>query len=238
MGYCNARGGIEIYRIGEISEKIGLSVRSLRYYDKIGLLTPSFKNENGFRYYSEDDLAKCQKIAVLKVLGFTSKEIEKILESGDIKEELEHQESLIANKIEHLTLIRKSIEIARNRMETHSELPLLIADLKKVFKGYIQEFHDKNRTTQKTGRPNKKHNKKAHIEVFKLLRKIASEKDVRRDDYIKLLKQNPRLRNSHYFSKYFVMLRLSKSNKFKLDEIDTLEKNIKKFIKSLDSDIV
>ena len=41
---------------GEVSKQRNISIRTLRYYDQIDLLTPSFKDDNGKRYYSEDDL--------------------------------------------------------------------------------------------------------------------------------------------------------------------------------------
>ncbi len=119
-------------------------------------------------------------------------------------------------------------------MTYEEDLSSLLVELKLIFNGCMKEFHDQS----KSERPREKYNKNIHADVMKLLRKIASEDGGTRGDYLKLLKHNPKLKDREYLSKYFTMLRLYKSNKFKLDEIDNLEKNIKRFIKSLDSDIM
>lgn len=156
------------------------------------------------------------------------------MESEDVTEELEHQESLLENKIRYLTLVKESIAITREKMKSGDELSLLMNEFKNVFAGYMKEFHDQS----KSHTPKKRTNKNSHGEAMKIFRKIAAEKGGEREDYLKLLEYNPQLRDKEYLSKYFVMLRLSKSNNFKLDEIDNLEKNIKRFIKFLDSDIM
>ena len=53
---------------GQVSKQFNISVRTLRYYDQIELLAPSFKDENGRRYYSEADLFTLEKITLLKSL--------------------------------------------------------------------------------------------------------------------------------------------------------------------------
>ena len=50
-----------MYRIKQASELSGVSVRTLHYYDEIGLLSPH-KSENGYRYYSEEDMSFLQTI--------------------------------------------------------------------------------------------------------------------------------------------------------------------------------
>lgn len=66
---------------GEVSKQRNISVRTLRYYDQIDLLTPSFKDDYGKRYYSEDDLFRLQKIMILKSLSLSLEEIRKVLET-------------------------------------------------------------------------------------------------------------------------------------------------------------
>lgn len=60
------------YLIGEFSERSGISKRMLRHYDKLNLFSPkSLNGENGYRYYSEEQLAQLKKIQFLRDLGFT-----------------------------------------------------------------------------------------------------------------------------------------------------------------------
>ncbi|MEY8001994.1 MerR family transcriptional regulator [Clostridium sp. Mt-5] len=60
--------------VGELAKKVGVTVRTLQYYDKIGLLKAGF-NEGGHRIYKLDDIIKLQQILFLKSLGFSLKQI-------------------------------------------------------------------------------------------------------------------------------------------------------------------
>lgn len=217
-----------------MSNKVNISMRSLRYYDNLNLLNPSFKDENGRRYYNEKDLLKLEKIAVLKILGFNVKEMKKILDTGSITRELEYQESIIESKIKHLRLIKKGIGIAKSKMNSEEDLVSLSVELKGIFKEWEKEFHTQSRLKNSSVNQAKDN----HDKRLKVLRKLAKEKVGEKKDYLKLLEYLPKLKEEEFLSQYFVMLRLSKSSKFKLDEIDNIEKNLKKFIKSLDSDIM
>lgn len=67
------------YRIGEFAKLANVTERTLRYYDKINLLKPSFVSDNTYRYYKEDDLFILQKILFFKSLGFSLEEIRPLL---------------------------------------------------------------------------------------------------------------------------------------------------------------
>ncbi|WP_282033214.1 MerR family transcriptional regulator [Metabacillus indicus] len=60
---------------GEVSKEHAVSVRTLRYYDQIGLLKPSCKQDNGRRHYSEEDLLTLEKILLLKSLALSLDDI-------------------------------------------------------------------------------------------------------------------------------------------------------------------
>lgn len=65
-----------MYKIGQMAEKVGLSIKTLRYYDKFGILKPSYVDKfSGYRYYTDDDILKCEYIKLLKSLDYTLKEI-------------------------------------------------------------------------------------------------------------------------------------------------------------------
>ena len=59
------------YKTGEFAKMANLSIRTIRYYDKIGLLKPSKIADNGYRMYSDRDFMNLQKILSLKYLGFS-----------------------------------------------------------------------------------------------------------------------------------------------------------------------
>ena len=62
--------------IGEVAERTGLSLRTLRHYDEIGLLAPSGRTEGGFRLYTEDDLQRLMVIRRMKPLGYSLAEMQ------------------------------------------------------------------------------------------------------------------------------------------------------------------
>ena len=69
-----------MYKIGELSKLCRLPVKTLRYYDSVGLLVPDETDRfTGYRYYSAARLADCNRIVALKELGFSLDEIRRHL---------------------------------------------------------------------------------------------------------------------------------------------------------------
>ena len=66
-------------RIGELAELAGVTPRTLRYYEDLGLLGPNERAGQGFRYYSEAELHRLKKIDMLKQLGLSLEEIGEVL---------------------------------------------------------------------------------------------------------------------------------------------------------------
>ncbi|PFG34959.1 MerR family transcriptional regulator [Sanguibacter antarcticus] len=65
--------------IGAVAEATGLSLRTLRHYDEIGLVSPSMRSEGGFRLYSEADLSRLLLVRRMKPLGFALEEMDDLL---------------------------------------------------------------------------------------------------------------------------------------------------------------
>ena len=73
---CLKGGEIVVYKIGDFSNLVNISIRTLRYYDEIGLLKPEFVDKfTNYRYYTEDNVVEAQFITLLKEVGFTLQEI-------------------------------------------------------------------------------------------------------------------------------------------------------------------
>ncbi|HEY9660548.1 MAG TPA: MerR family transcriptional regulator [Allocoleopsis sp.] len=66
-------------RIGELAQRAGVTPRTIRYYESLGLLGPSERQGSGFRYYTEVELTKLQKINALKELGLSLEEIASVI---------------------------------------------------------------------------------------------------------------------------------------------------------------
>ena len=67
-------------QIGEVAERIGLSLRTIRYYEEVGLAVPSARSEGGFRLYVEDDVERLRVIMQMKPLGFSLEEMRELLD--------------------------------------------------------------------------------------------------------------------------------------------------------------
>ncbi len=65
--------------IGELAERTGLSLRTIRHYDDVGILPATARTEGGFRVYSEEDLERLMVIRRMKPLGFTLEEMTDLL---------------------------------------------------------------------------------------------------------------------------------------------------------------
>jgi DNA-binding transcriptional MerR regulator len=65
--------------IGELAEKTGLSLRTIRHYDEVGLLKPTGRTEGGFRLYTPNDVTRLMLIRRMKPLGFPLEEMTDLL---------------------------------------------------------------------------------------------------------------------------------------------------------------
>lgn len=90
--------------VGETARLTGVSVRTLHYYDEIGLLRPSGTSEGGYRLYDEACLARLQQILFFRELEFPLDEIRRILESPSFnsRRAMERHRELLAMKRERL----------------------------------------------------------------------------------------------------------------------------------------
>ena len=73
----------EALKVGELSRRTGLTVRTLHHYDAIGLLRPSLHTEAGHRLYTAGDVARLQQIVSLRQLGFALEEVRDCLDRAD-----------------------------------------------------------------------------------------------------------------------------------------------------------
>ncbi len=100
--------------VGEVAKKIGTTVRTLQYYDKEGLLSPSAESDGGRRLYTDKDLVILHQIVSLKSLGFSLDDIKQRLISletpADVANALTGQADNIRMKIEQLTASLTAIE--------------------------------------------------------------------------------------------------------------------------------
>ncbi len=105
-----------MYKIGEFSKITELSVKTLRYYDEENILNPSYRNqENGYRYYSEEDYDKAMLIVLLRKLNFSIMELKDVLKiyqsKSDLPYILEEKKAIIQKKIDKEKALLKEIDL-------------------------------------------------------------------------------------------------------------------------------
>ncbi|MCM3612038.1 MerR family transcriptional regulator [Planococcus sp. MERTA32b] len=129
------------YTVQKLARMAGVSTRTLRYYDEIGLLEPARKNSSGYRIYGREEVDKLQQILFYRELGMDLDSIQKIISnpSFDGPSALRmHREKLLARR-RQLDLLITNVESTISAAEGKSTM----ADNEK-FKGFKQKLVDDN----------------------------------------------------------------------------------------------
>ena len=123
------------YTSGQFAHMAEVSVRTIRYYDQQNILKPSYINESGARFYTDEDFVRLQQILLLKYLGFSLEDIrEMTINDTDyhlMQNALNLQLKLIDDKIEQMQLVKQAIqdtsrEISKNHTVNWSQMLHLI----------------------------------------------------------------------------------------------------------------
>lgn len=112
-----------MYKVQEVAKIAGVSVRTLHHYDSIGLMTPSTKGSNRYRYYSDTDLKLLQQILFLKELGFSLKKIQEIIMEGyDAQYALARHIELLEQKKFRIEQLIDNARLTQNEFSTGQSL--------------------------------------------------------------------------------------------------------------------
>lgn len=111
------------YSIGEFSKEIGVSVRTLHFYEELGLVIP-FRTESKYRFYTAEDFGRLQMIRSLQQLGLTLKEIQAELKG--------QKQDLLSILPKQLAQLREKIKIESELCEKLELMLLALKDHKEV----------------------------------------------------------------------------------------------------------
>ncbi|MEE1034868.1 MAG: methyltransferase domain-containing protein [Agathobacter sp.] len=104
------------YSSGDFAKKAHITKKTIRYYDEHNILKPSYVNENGARFYNDEDFARLQQILFLKYLGFSLDDIKEMTlkntDSDFMSESLHMQMGLVDERIEQMELMRQALDDA------------------------------------------------------------------------------------------------------------------------------
>ncbi|ACA57032.1 MerR family transcriptional regulator [Clostridium botulinum] len=186
------------YKIKEVADMAGISVRMLHHYDKIGLLDPESVSAAGYRLYSDENLDRLQQILFFKELNFPLQEIKIILDSPnfDKKEALKVHRQLLLEKKIRLEKIIQSVDKTISSMEGEFKMDkketlnvFSMIEIEEHQKKYSEEVKEKYGNTSAYKESNKKTSKytkedwsnimKGWDEIFK---KLANLMDKNPDD--------------------------------------------------------
>lgn len=124
------------YTVSKLAKISGVSIRTLRWYDEVGLLKPAYHGSNGYRFYEEEQLLMLQQILFFRELGFELKQIGKILKRGDFDK--------IVALSSHRQVLQKNLARTRKLIKTIDETITHLKGTKKMkeqelFYGFASE---------------------------------------------------------------------------------------------------
>ncbi|HEX5493576.1 MAG TPA: MerR family transcriptional regulator [Mycobacteriales bacterium] len=103
-------------RIGEVAERTGLSLRTIRYYEEVGLVVPSARSRGGFRLYTEPDLGRLLLIRRMKPLGFSLDQMRDLLDTLALIDRGSTRTDLTERVTGHLDAVRARCESLRDQL--------------------------------------------------------------------------------------------------------------------------
>ena len=114
-------------KIGDVARRLGVSTRTLRYYEEVGLVTPAHRSAGGTRRYSEADLARVVRVRELQALmGFNLDEIRELLAAADGIEELRSEFRGGVSKRREIEIVTEAARLnAHTRAQVSAKVELL-----------------------------------------------------------------------------------------------------------------
>lgn len=117
MTAVKAQSGI--YRIGEVAERVGVTARTIRYYEELGLLGTMEPREKGtHRLYAEADIARLEELIRLRnLLGLTLEEIVAVVEAEEARAALRNQWAESTSDAERARIVEAAIPLVERQLE-------------------------------------------------------------------------------------------------------------------------
>ena len=138
MVYITARG--KDYTVHQLAKLAGVSVRTLHYYDQIGLLKPSSLGGNGYRHYEEQALLKLQQILFYRELELSLKEIKAVVgrPDFDVLTALRSHKEALQGRVERLKRLLQTIDNTIDQLKGNESM-----NAKGLFEGFSEEQQEK-----------------------------------------------------------------------------------------------
>ena len=131
-----------VYTVKKLAELAGVSVRTLHYYDEVGLLKPESRSQSGYRRYGEEAAVRLQQIMFFRELGFGLDDIKKIVSRPDfdIVEALQSHRSLLMKKAERISELLATVDKTIKKLKGETKM-----QMKEYYQGFSNEQIEKYR---------------------------------------------------------------------------------------------
>ena len=128
------------YRIGEVAEQAGVTTRTIRYYEELGLLGVSSDRAKGkHRVYTEADVSRLQELIRLRdLLGLTLEELVALTEAEEARAELRSEYAETTSDRERLRIIEAAIPIVQQQLELVHKRQAAVADFAAELEGKLK----------------------------------------------------------------------------------------------------
>lgn len=105
------------YNIGKLVRELNINKETIRYYEKIGLLSETKRDKNGYRLYSDEDIEKIKFILIIKKFGFSLKEISTLIHNEVLCGDITSIRKLVGNKINDINSKMNELIETKNLLE-------------------------------------------------------------------------------------------------------------------------
>jgi DNA-binding transcriptional MerR regulator len=128
-------------QIGEAAERVGMTQRTLRYYEEKGLLTAPTRLDGGFRLYSDADLERLERIKEMRdLMGFSLADIKEMLSADDVKTQIREQWDRDADAAEKAAKIRVAREMTMAQLALLDEKMAKMAGMRDTLAERIEKY--------------------------------------------------------------------------------------------------
>lgn len=134
------RPGSELWPVGRTAEALGVTVRTLHHWEATGLFVPSARSRSGYRLYTEDDVARLERIVLYRRLGFSLDEVTALLDDGaPVVDMLRRRRAAL---LEELDETRRVLDALDTTLERHmDDRPINAAEMRELFGETYDEHH-------------------------------------------------------------------------------------------------
>ena len=123
----------QLWTVGQVADRFGVTVRTLHHYDEIGLLVPSERSHAGYRQYTGADLERLQAVVVYRRLGFALEEVARLVDGDgeDITSHLRRQRAAVMDRLDEMSDLVAAIDRALEKQMSNE--PATTEDMKELF---------------------------------------------------------------------------------------------------------